>query len=30
MTLQVRQTVFAIVGVLLAVAALVAAILGLR
>ncbi|GAC1441605.1 MAG: hypothetical protein NVS3B26_11460 [Mycobacteriales bacterium] len=29
-TLQVRQTVFAIIGVLLAVAALVAAILGLR
>lgn len=29
MTLQIRQTVFAIVGVLLAVAALVAAVLGL-
>lgn len=30
MTLQIRQTVFAIIGVLLAVAGLVAAVLGLR
>ena len=30
MTMQIRQTVFAIIGVLLAVAGLVAAVLGLR